>query len=315
MTESAIPASVNCSDFSLALAEPQFGNFKPATTWLLLEYDGRWEQEALADSALPAQVKDHMQTFLSTHPLARALLIRQKPRLVTGGPLFFVAQTTAPYRLYTFALDRYEDLLDLNLSAIAAGDPRFDGALRADPLLLVCTHGRRDRCCARHGLAVYESLAALAGEVAWQSSHVGGHRFAANVLVFPQGVVYGRVSPDTAAAIYRATLAGELVLEYYRARVAYPPPAQAADYYVRLRTGQTALAAFDLRTVEQHTGGEWMVTFNAAEGDEQRVVIVREQAGPQTLVNCGDTQLSPSMQYVLVSISKRRGDLSESAPQ
>ena len=294
--------SVSCSAFALSLDEPQFGNFKPATTWLLLEYDGRWEPEALPGSALPAPVKEQLQTFLATHTQSRALLIRQVPRLVSGGLQFFVAQAVPPYRLYAFSLSRYEDLLDLNLSAIIAADPAFDGALHRAPLWLVCTHGRRDRCCARQGIPVYERLAALAGEAVWQSSHVGGHRFAANVLSFPRGLVYGRVSGDTAAALYDAEQAGTLLLAHYRARAAYPQPAQAAEYYLRQHTGQMALDAFDLQGIARQEGGEWAVTFSTRSGPS-RVVTVREQPGPDTLVNCGDTQLSPSVQYVLVDLA------------
>lgn len=298
----AASPTVTCSEFALALGEAQFGNFKPAHTWLLLEYDGRWEPEAIPDSALPAPVKKYLGAFLAAHPQSRALLIRQQPRLVSGGPRFFVVQATWPYRQHVFALSRYEDLLDLDLSAVAAGQGTFDDARHNDPLLLVCTHGRRDRCCARHGVPVYERLAALAGSAVWQSSHVGGHRFAANLLIFPPGLVYGRVSPDTAETIYRSYRQGNLVLDSYRARAAYPPPAQAAEYYLRRHTGQMALAAFDLQGVEPCGAGEWTVSFREADGT-LRLVAVREQPGPDTLSSCGDAQLSPSLHYALVSIA------------
>jgi hypothetical protein len=291
-----------CSDYARQLAEPQFGSFKPAHTWLLLEYDGRWEPEAIPDSALPASVKEHLQTFLASHPQARALLLRQQPRLVSGGARFFVVHAAPPYRQYVFVLSRYEDLLDLDLDAIAAGDRAFDAARHSDPLLLVCTHGRRDRCCARHGVPVYERLAALAGAGVWQSSHVGGHRFAANVIVFPEGVVYGRVSPDTATSLYNTYRRGDLLLDHYRARVAYPQPAQAAEFYLRQHTGQPALTAFELETVEQQPDGIWTVSFGARDG-ARLTVTVREQPGPPTLSSCGDPQLSPSLHYALVNIA------------
>ncbi|GAB4428673.1 MAG: sucrase ferredoxin [Anaerolineae bacterium] len=300
--QTAASPTVTCSEFALALGEAQYGNFKPAHTWLLLEYDGRWEPEAIPDSALPAPVKEHLGAFLAAHPQSRALLIRQQPRLVRGGPRFFVVRATPPYRQHGFALSRYEDLLDLDLDAIAAGDRAFDTALHSDPLLLVCTHGRRDRCCARHGVPVYERLAALAGAGVWQSSHVGGHRFAANVLIFPQGLVYGRVSADTATALYDAYQRGELLLDHYRARVAYPQPAQAAECYLRQRTDQMALTAFDLEAVEQGPDGVWAVSFGARDG-ARLTVTVREQAGPLTLSSCGDPQLSPSLHYALVNIT------------
>src|SRR5262249_19343328 len=75
------------------------------------------------------------------------------------------------------------------------------------PLVLVCGHGTRDACCAQRGTAVYSALAAsLGAEQLWISSHQGGHRFAANVLVLPLGVQLGRVAPADAHATVERTL-------------------------------------------------------------------------------------------------------------
>ena len=51
---------------------------------------------------------------------------------------------------------------------------------------LVCTNGKRDACCARDGLPVARALAALRPDEAWECSHLGGHRFAANVALAPR---------------------------------------------------------------------------------------------------------------------------------
>ena len=69
------------------------------------------------------------------------------------------------------------------------------------PLVLCCTHGKKDKCCAKFGHATFKSLVQAEGEAnhnfdVWQSSHLGGCRFAASVMVFPANRKYGRIAPD-----------------------------------------------------------------------------------------------------------------------
>ena len=94
---------------------------------------------------------------------------------------------------------------------------------RAAPLVLVCGHGTRDACCALRGTAVYAALAPItsATDELWISSHQGGHRFAANVLVLPAGIQLGRVTPESAPHVVARALAGRIELEHYRGRIAY----------------------------------------------------------------------------------------------
>ncbi|MBW1881098.1 MAG: hypothetical protein JRI25_21740 [Deltaproteobacteria bacterium] len=57
-----------------------------------------------------------------------------------------------------------------------------DDARIGGPLVWACTHGQRDRWCGRHGGRVFSALRDPLWEAAWQTSHPGGHRFAATWL-------------------------------------------------------------------------------------------------------------------------------------
>ncbi|KAJ2350679.1 hypothetical protein GGF43_004254 [Coemansia sp. RSA 2618] len=64
--------------------------------------------------------------------------------------------------------------------------------------IFVCTHGARDYLCGLHGGRLLEDLRALIGERglrkhvgAWSTSHIGGHKYAANAIVYPRGDWYG----------------------------------------------------------------------------------------------------------------------------
>src|SRR5262249_48827319 len=132
-----------------------------------------------------------------------------------------------------FDLERHEDLLDLDLTETgrAAAGGKID-----HPLLLVCTHGKHDRCCALHGRPPYDVPAhpAPPGWV-WQASHLGGDRFAGNVVVLPEGLYYGRVRPEEAWTVLDEHLAGRIHLPRFRGRAGLPFAVQAAEIAVRER--------------------------------------------------------------------------------
>lgn len=134
-------------------------------------------------------------------------------------------------------------LLDLDLDA-----PTLEGMVperwpagrarrREAPLYLVCTNGRRDRCCATLGRALVAALADACGEALWETSHVGGHRFAANLVCLPDGTYYGRLDAASGPATVAGHREGRLDLDHLRGRSWLPPPAQAAEIFARRRWG------------------------------------------------------------------------------
>lgn len=97
------------------------------------------------------------------------------------------------------------------------------------PLHLVCTHGKRDACCARYGTPLHAAFSSVAPGRVLRSSHLGGHRFAPVVHTFPAGFCFGRVELDEVAALDEAASRGE-VHDASRLRGVFPydGPEQAA---------------------------------------------------------------------------------------
>ena len=90
---------------------------------------------------------------------------------------------------------------------------------------------------------VFDELRAHAhGESLWQTSHVGGHRFAANVLVLPAGILLGRVRRADAPHVAAELRAGRIPLAHYRGRRIHAPEAQAADAALREHLHLTGIA-------------------------------------------------------------------------
>ena len=117
-----------------------------------------------------------------------------------------------------------------------------DGAPGPDePLLLVCAHGRHDTCCAVRGRPVADRLAQRWPAGTWECSHVGGDRFAANLLVLPDGACYGNLDADTAVDVVTSHLQGRVDVDHLRGVSTQPPVAQAAIAAALRRFGPAAL--------------------------------------------------------------------------
>src|SRR6185312_1871161 len=126
------------------------------------------------------------------------------------------------------------ELLDLPLPPPGEQLP---GRPVPDPLLLVCTHGRRDRCCALDGRALVKALVEAGEPDVWESTHLGGHRFAPTALVLPTGYLYGRLDVGGAVAAHKAAAVGEVEPALCRGRSTWTQPGQVAELAVRAETG------------------------------------------------------------------------------
>jgi hypothetical protein len=148
------------------------------------------------------------------------------------------------------ALSGLEELGDLDLGALDAGERPGFGTCVEEPLFAVCTNGRVDACCALLGRPIVEALQAEAAGQVWECTHLGGDRFAPNLLALPHGVLFGRLTAMTAVQAVRALREGRIDLRHYRGRMALDAAAQAAEDAVRREFGLTALDAVQVESVQ-----------------------------------------------------------------
>ena len=277
-----MPERVYCSDLCLASGEPLLGTAGQVDVWLMVEYKPVWRAKATDDNDLAGPMKAWLERTVAAYAAkgqkARPQFIR-RPELDTTDVSLFVG---ADGELLHFEGD-YAAIAALDLSEGSdAGFARIE-----DPHYFVCTNGQRDLCCARYGLPVYARLRELAGRRVWQTTHVGGHRFAPNVLALPQGALYGRVFADEVEAFFAAVERGELALSHLRGRAALPPAAQVAETLI---DGARALRGID---------GD-LVTFETAAG--ARSVSVRESDSAfEVIASCGKTETETAFPWVAVS--------------
>ena len=275
-----------CCEASEAAGEPIAATASYARNWLVLEVPGTWPRDVSDEAGLPAAAREAVRAWLARTPASRALFARQPGRTEPGRHRVFVVRADDDAaEVRRFELAELDELVSLDLEG--AGQPT-NGSL-----VLVCGHGTRDPCCALRGTAVYGALAAaLDVDDVWISSHQGGHRFAANVLILPQAVQLGRVSVDGAARVVGEALDGRVPSSGYRGRTAYPPEAQAAELAIRAASGLDRIADLRLTGVE---GGR--VSFRERDGTEH-VAAVERAPGPAVPASCG---AEPEPQTVLAA--------------
>lgn len=287
-----------CSIESQEAQEDLAGSAPRADVWFLLEYNGKWGKAALKESSIPEDVKIHLDAMLATVPKSRLLLI--KNRQARQGIAFFAALAAEdPPALYEFSLESYRDLLALDLAALAEQDPAFDAQRSKQTLFVVCTNGLRDRCCAVHGLVAYQTLAAEVPGQVWESTHHGGHRFAANLLQMPQGLSYGRLRAEPARALLASAGRGELLLEHLRGRSRFGEPQQAAEILLRRLLNVAADEGLTFVDSQELGSDRWKMHFSQ-QGQPHVVTVQRSATGRQVHLSCGDEATGPVVQYTLV---------------
>jgi hypothetical protein len=262
-----------CADLSAATGEVIGASASHVDCWILLEYRGLWSPDPLPGSMLDESVKRHLGELLSA-PRSRLLFIR-RPRSHHRGVFCYTALTRERgARIFVRELERHEDVVGLDLFGKDRGEPLDH------PLFAVCTHGKRDRCCARYGRPLYDAVAdQVDPDWVWQCTHVGGDRFAGNLVCFPEGLCFGRIGLGEVWPLLDEYLAGKIYLERFRGRCCYPFGVQAAEEAVRRATGFTGLDDLTLVSVEGNR-----VAFEA--GGKRYETEIIEELGEAAYLTC-----------------------------
>jgi hypothetical protein len=257
-----------------ALGEPMAGTADHRPRWLLVEDRSAWGEKAVREvlgPELEAAAKERGM---------RLLLVRRREADPAADAIRRVMLVDTVAR--AMAVRTITDLAEL--PALLDTPVGEFGAPLADPIVLVCTNGRRDACCALRGRALVGALAADHGERTWECSHLGGHRFAANLVCLPDGLLYGRVDPPAGPRLVGAYLAGRLDPGPLRGRAAWPPPAQVAEIVLRQRLGLEGLDDVTLVSASAEPGTASVVLSVA--GTEHRFALRADRLAPARAISC-----------------------------
>ena len=242
----------------------------------MLEYRGVWESRALEHNDLPAPVQGWLtagieglraQGFKTRPQLIRQQHNRDKQHL----SLFVGFTDMVEPRLYEFSAATYEELTAIDLGSLAGNRETYTENLVSGERYFVCTNGRRDACCALHGMRVYAELAAQCQTAAWQTTHLCEHRFVATLVCLPSGAVYGQLQPEDVSSLLKAHAAGALLLRKLRGLSRLDMVSQVADIALRERSGQHQLARYSLLEADSQNGVERRVFLDNADQSCQEI--------------------------------------------
>lgn len=293
------PAAGLCSTLCRVLQEPLPGTAVVATGWVVVEQPGPWGAKAPTQSHLDPVFGAAFDDDCKKADV-RFGLIRSPGRHADAVPRshqVFVASTT-PGRTWLLGgcVADPAELSALDIGAVARGDraavlaslPAL--AVVDNPIVLVCTNGKRDGCCAVLGRPLVTGLAERVPGRVWEANHLGGHRFAPTATYLPAGTMHGHLTVDTAVEVLAAADRGETVLTGLRGRSTWTKRGQAAEVAVRELIGEFALDA--LRVVGEGAG---TVTVQHADGRSWIVPVTSTPADPPRPDSCGKEPFAMSI--------------------
>ncbi|MFC8217886.1 sucrase ferredoxin [Streptomyces sp. NPDC057362] len=289
-----------CSDAARLRGDPIAGTAPYGDVWILVEYRGGWPANGFDGLDLRADVKARVYRAAQA-VRARILLVRRHGRRPSSGaaPQWAVLRYE-PSGAHRQRWGTWRSDVDLAEVVDALGAP---GEAGLPPVVLVCAHGQHDPCCAVRGRPVARALSERWPDLVWECAHVGGDRYAANVLVAPDGVYYGGLDGRSSVAAVEEHLAGRIHAGYLRG-------------YTDLFPAQQAAVAAVLELAGPAGRQDYVVTETSRDGDRWRIrvadrsrraarfdVEVRSYRAPPTRLTCRGAARSSAVVHEVVSIS------------
>lgn len=272
-----------CAVESRVRGEALAGTASRVTRWVLVEQPGAWGADALVESRLDVAIGKALVAAGREHGFRPLLIRRPGWRKPDGERRVYLARTLPEGGwIERLDVDDPATLVELDWRALRSPTPPGLGGPGPAGVHLVCTNGRHDPCCADRGRPVVRSLDEADSPEVWESTHVGGDRFAANLVHLPTGVYYGRVEPDEAAGLVADLAEDVLRLERYRGRSCFSPLTQAAEAFARHELGERRLRGLRIVHAERHGADRLAVRVGHEQGDLE-VVVHRERAEPEPL--------------------------------
>jgi hypothetical protein len=300
-----------CSVESRSHDEQIFATASLVARWVLLEHPAPWATPTVSEANFP-RLSEALEKWVRDSGV-RLVLIRRGSFQRGARPRAFLVSSAPEHRwIHPLGINEAADLVDIDIAqaereaelvAAAGGKEQFASTY------LVCTHGRHDVCCAVEGNPVYRALRHAFPREVWQCSHIGGDRFAANVVALPQGVYFGRLTPETAVTVLQRFREGHLVLPYYRGKSFLQWPVQAAEFFVREELSLTGVEGVDLTHSEVVSKEPRIdrVRFSLSDGRSVAATVVRTKAAETFRLTCRGENFGTPTVYQLYDLEVSDG--------
>ncbi len=313
-----------CAPFSKSVGESSIGSAPAWDRCLIIETSRPWSGAVETSLTFPAPVLETMERAAKGGDETRLLCVAPDPEYSEAGRVNVMLFSRPERQFSRYDKDEYRAPREIVPALVDAlltrngGLDRFETYRRDTSAVrdvLVCTHGSRDACCAAMGYPVYQVLrrrlapSMNGGMRVWQSSHLGGHRFAPNILDLPEGRSWVRPEEDDLDALINHTRpAGEMTHLYRGWAGLHTPYEQAVeqavltrqgwDWTSRSASGEVIAKSGDGRRVEVR------ISYADAEGRQRAYEAVVEQTQNAPRIDCvSGVSSEPSPQFAVAAIT------------
>ncbi|MCE8015642.1 sucrase ferredoxin [Halomonas sp. MCCC 1A17488] len=283
-----------CARESLAMGDPLAGSAAHAERNVLLSWPrSKWRRSLRRASDMPDDVAAQLEAIAEAGRRVNLIHRRDQPG--------------EHHRLYLMPENRRYEMpraeLPAVLDALQRGEPltRWEMGPPQGSLLLCCTHGKKDKCCAKFGYAAYKALEAAVAERAlpfevWESTHLGGCRLAASAVAFPALRKYGRIATEDVLPLLEAEMADRPYLPCYRGDSRLSPVQQCAQVAALEWLASCGIHA-DVTVAPSSKGHElrqdWLQVRWRSAGDEGRLAVRCEPRMLRRYDTCADLAVGP----------------------
>ncbi|MCB8889017.1 sucrase ferredoxin [Vreelandella malpeensis] len=218
---------VFCAQLSREQNDPLPGSAAHVERHLLVSWPrAKWQRNLRHASDMPSEIGVTLDAIAAAG--RRVNLIQQPGMEATRHRIFLMPER----RRFTVARDALGEFLDAWQTGNSLA--RWEEPRLAHDLILCCTHAKKDKCCAKYGYQTFKALAQAVAEhelpfEVWESSHLGGCRLAASLIVLSPVRKYGRIAPDQALAFLQSEASGQRYLPGYRGNSSLSPAQQCAE--------------------------------------------------------------------------------------
>lgn len=286
-----------CSAASRYFKEQLAGTAANSSVFILLEHSNPFP-EKISEAHFDKEWLKKMQA-LARSLNGKVLLVRNKKTNFKDCKITFVDCKRCGYFSIETTVEHVHTI-DL-ASYISASTTQWE----KDPFFVICTNGKKDKCCSKFGFPVFKFFESFNADVrVWESSHVGGDRFAANVVAMPFGIYYGHVVVEDVGHIMVRTLLRKIYKNKYRGLSRRSFFEQSVECYVREHL-QNYDIDFDV-TIQliRHDGNSYTVKVYTTNNIHYEVTLLKEEINYPHLLTCKSNAPSKIVKFKLIELKQ-----------
>lgn len=280
-----------CAKSSLENKDGLIGTASGFNKLLLIEYNETFEDKAFVNSNIDELVKQKIQEEFIVNSDTRLLLIkRDNPKNINKINVFAIYNDYNNLSINHFMINAYSEFLEMDLEEI------FKKNNYSDSFYLVCTNGKKDKCCGKFGMKIYKDLISKNADV-WQCTHVGGDRFAPNIIAIPSLINYGHVENEDLQEIIDCTNKKEVYLKKYRGSSSLSLYNQAAEGFIRERYNIKDFKILKFINSERINAKQILSQFNIENEGEKIILVTKEKSDYFNYLSCKQEKQKFSFKY------------------